>query len=590
MFSVMSYNVLAQGFTSPFAYAADHLDWAKRRARLLSRLLPKGGLRFGIIALQEVQSTSRGWGRLAGGEDDDDHARWFQLKLADAGYRGAYAVFDDDPRSSKSAPSNDRPSVGSGSWDGKPYNGAWPVTTRPPAPTASPMLSPSKVKPVLSSVDRGAGGRLGVALFWDAAQFDEVASRTVSLSTHFMDLTREATPKNDRGWYIMMRWNTALLVLLKHKASGMLVLAACTHMPTPSGEDADEPVRDGGEGADAGDYLLREARKGRVQQVQIAEAICVEASALLSDLGLLGRVPVILAGDFNARPGDPVYALLTNGSLPPATPELHPRTTDGGKAARKERARAAADKAAATAAATEAPMADDASVMSPVSAASTPTASTATSVAKPVPLDISLAQEVVLPYAAPTCGRLGPFRSAYAAAHGAEPETTTYRLFGHAAVPAAAAAVEAPTDAAAIGDPATATKIAKGPAPAASGTAAAPSWVASGHFSGTLDYIFFANPAPLAGAAAGGSGSASGSAGPPAAELAIDAESTPALLSEAALLASLAGEAFPALPCSMHPSDHLPLAVTFKLLPKGVGAHEGTNYGCSAGIKRKHEM
>ena len=299
---------------------------------------------------------------------------------------------------------------------------------------------------------------------------------------------------------------------------------AATHMPTPGGTDADEPVTgadDAEGGGEAGDPLLREPRQGRVLQVQMAEAICTEASSLLRDLGLLGRVPIILAGDFNAKPGDAVHTLLTSGALPASTRELHPRTTDGGKAARK--ARAAATAAAAVPAA---------SAVAPDGGSAAVADDKAIAPKKPVSKDISLAEEVLLPYRAPTCAGLGPFRSAYAAAHGAEPEITTYRLFGRAAE----AAEAAPPEAAA---------------------AASPEWVSSGHFSGTLDYIFFANPlapAPLA-------------PGVPAARIAVVPAGTPALPSEASLLESLAGEDFAALPSSLHPSDHLPLIATFQLAP-----------------------
>lgn len=212
---VVSYNILAQGFSSPFAYAAPHLDWAERRKRILETLVPHDGPRFAIIALQEVQSTTRGTGRLAGGEGDDDHARFFEIKLASKGYCGKYCVFDDDPRSSKASADNDRSSVGRGPWDGKVYTGAWPVSTRsvpeagvdagtaahaaddPDAGSKRRRASPAT--DAHAQVDHGAGGRIGVSLFWDASVFSEVSSRSVCPSTHFMDLTREARRTSARG-------------------------------------------------------------------------------------------------------------------------------------------------------------------------------------------------------------------------------------------------------------------------------------------------------------------------------------------------------------------------------------------------------
>ena len=96
--SIRSYNVLAQGFTAPFCYYNDAktLEWPARRAAILKVLLspsPAGG-RPTIFALQEVQSSTRGWGRLAagGGADDVDHAQWFRLALAKHGYAKARRI------------------------------------------------------------------------------------------------------------------------------------------------------------------------------------------------------------------------------------------------------------------------------------------------------------------------------------------------------------------------------------------------------------------------------------------------------------------------------------------------------------------
>jgi len=104
MLTVRSFNILAQGFSGPFWYVdRDDLSWVKRRERILVSLTAHTavGCAPSFICVQELQSTSRGWGRLLSGVDGDDHAEWLRLKMASLGYEGLYAVNDDAASSSK---------------------------------------------------------------------------------------------------------------------------------------------------------------------------------------------------------------------------------------------------------------------------------------------------------------------------------------------------------------------------------------------------------------------------------------------------------------------------------------------------------
>jgi len=104
MLTVRSFNILAQGFSGPFWYVdRDDLSWVKRRERILVSLTAHTavGCAPSFICVQELQSTSRGWGRLLSGVDGDDHAEWLRLKMASLGYERLYAVNDDAASSSK---------------------------------------------------------------------------------------------------------------------------------------------------------------------------------------------------------------------------------------------------------------------------------------------------------------------------------------------------------------------------------------------------------------------------------------------------------------------------------------------------------
>jgi mRNA deadenylase 3'-5' endonuclease subunit Ccr4 len=286
-FSVRSYNVLAQGFFSPFEYytPASLHSFSSRRAASLRAIIDA---KPSIIGLQEVQSTTRGWGRLVQGADDDDHAQWYRLQLAAVGYQGAYLPFEDCPKSSRSRPANDAPPA-----DGK--SGAWPVKT----------------------IKSANGGRIGLALFWDESKFEQVCSRNVSFSSHFLKRTKDLG--NEQGWLLLSSWTGALISILKHLPTGALLCVANTHLPTPREEEGGED--------EAGP--AKEASKGQVQQVQFAESLCREITSLLNDLGFLHKIPTIILGDFNSKPSSPVYELLTTGALPVPSPCLHPRLRDG---------------------------------------------------------------------------------------------------------------------------------------------------------------------------------------------------------------------------------------------------------------------
>jgi hypothetical protein len=366
---VLSYNILAQGFTDPFIYSSnDALEWSARRGRILAAITSPSPP--DIVCLQELQSSTRGWGRALAGADlagGPDHALELRGLLAAVGYEGAYAVNEDDPRSSKSSAKNDRAWAAKGCAP-KDRNLAWPVV-----------------------MDAGPGGRLGVALFWRRDVFELLGERRVSMSAHFFDRTKGVG--NDTAWHALSSWNMALVALLKHKASGGIVAVACLHLPTPGATDDPSgaaaptagapptPVAGaGGDDATPAPAPVAPARAsvGVVQQVQFCEALCAEVASLLGALGLLQRVPVIFAGDFNAMPGSPAIRLLKRGSLDPSTePALSGFLLDkgsGGGAGKAE---------------------------------------------KP---------PIVLPYPAPSCAGLGAFTSAYESATGEEPPFTNHRL------------------------------------------------------------------------------------------------------------------------------------------------------------------
>ena len=274
--SVRCFNLLSAGYDGPFRYyvPAAVLDWQVRRRAVLAALLAPapgggggGGLPPDLLCVQELQSSTRGWGRLSGGDESADHAAWLRLTLGHKGYAGAYANTDHDPRSSKSDAGKDAPlatrKLGKDEWH------EWPV------PTAC-----------------GLGARLGVALFWRRATWAHVATREVVFSTHFHAITKEVG--NKAAWMALGSAHVALLALLRHRATGALLLLGTVHMPLPAFKSPNPDAR----------------------QAQFVAALAAEVDALLEPLGLAGRVPVLITGDFNSKPGTPAHALLTAGALP----------------------------------------------------------------------------------------------------------------------------------------------------------------------------------------------------------------------------------------------------------------------------------
>jgi mRNA deadenylase 3'-5' endonuclease subunit Ccr4 len=275
-FSLVSYNILASGFTSPFKNTPSlDLLWTVRRKKIIDILLSYS---TDVICLQELQSSTRGWGRSLTGKDLEgpDHAQQIRVLLGNAGYDGCYQVVDDDSRSSDSAAKNDI------SWtagkDSK-RNSAWPVEGTP-------------------------GSRIGNAIFWKKPWVC-IAQRPVLFSSVFMDLTKA---KGDtKAWFQVKGMQVALIVLLKNKAveDGPLICVCNVHLPVPGNV------------------------KKATLQVQYAEALIVEAETMLQDLNLLSHVPIIITGDFNStqpgykdgslelneHEGSPVYQLFTKGSL-----------------------------------------------------------------------------------------------------------------------------------------------------------------------------------------------------------------------------------------------------------------------------------
>jgi hypothetical protein len=424
LLSLRTYNILADGFTSPFQwYASAHLPWGctpsrsdrlaagvpGRRAALLAALtapVPGGGSPT-ILAVQELQSTSRGWGRFrvavegALAADGGDHALWLRLALAARGYGGAaYSVKIDDALDTK--PHHDLN-----------LHGEWPC-----------------------AVSGGAGGahcsgaRPGVALFWREDEVRHVATREVS----FASIMRSATGGEGPAWKLLSNWATALLVLLRHAHTGALVLVGTVHMPTPGS---------GGGGGGAGaDVAGIGAPRGVVQQVQYGEALCTEVAALLGDLGLRDRVPVLLCGDLNALPGTALHRLLTTGFLPDSeaclrlvAPRVDSRwakgSGDGGGGGGGGGGGA------------------------------------------PLPLP--------LPFPAPTCAGGGAFESAYAkAGGGAEPPFTNFRRLRR--------------------------EVPRGEGEDEGGGEGATQFEELPIFEGTLDYILLRNPPPPTAPPAGGGG------------------------------------------------------------------------------------
>jgi mRNA deadenylase 3'-5' endonuclease subunit Ccr4 len=273
---IASYNILASGFTSPFKNTpSQDLQWPLRRKRIIDILI---SLSADVICLQELQSSTRGWGRAISGKDLDghDHAQQMRILLASAGYDGCYQVVDDDARSSDSAAKNDI------AWTpGKDTkrNTAWPVEGFP-------------------------GSRIGNAIFWKPSTWKCVAQHPVLFSSVFMDLTK--AKGDQKAWLQVKGMQCALIVLLKRNVeNGPLICICNVHLPVPGNV------------------------KKAALQVQYAEALVVEAETMLRDLYLLNSVPIIITGDFNStqpgykdgsvelneHEGSPVYQLFSKGSL-----------------------------------------------------------------------------------------------------------------------------------------------------------------------------------------------------------------------------------------------------------------------------------
>ena len=218
-------------------------------------------------------------------------------------------------------------------------------------------------------------------------------------------------------------------------------------------------------------------------------------------------VPVVIAGDFNAQPHDPVCELLRAGELPLDAPVCAPF---------KKQRREGADGGVAAAAAGAGGGADDKAVES------------------------DLSRPPYLP-------RLGvSFGSAYADADpaGKEPAATNFAMRFKREAPAAAAT-----------------------APAAAPAEPAPK--EQELFSATLDYIYYSRPVPAlqptarelaaGGAAADACATAAVGHGLRGSVLRlVDVKPLPSV-------AELAVET--ALPNSAIPSDHLPLQATFRFVP-----------------------
>ena len=441
--TVGSYNLLAQGFVAPFANtpAAD-LAWPARRQRIAAAL---AALDADVLCVQELQSSSRGWGRALSGADaaGPDHAQQLRLLLAARGYDGCYQVMDDDARSSYATAKHDvawTPEAADAEADDADAAAAGAATASGEAAPAAPSGKRNAAWPCSSA----PGARIGNALFWRRLAWTCVAQRPVLLSSVITDLTKERG--NLPAYRLLQNSKTAILCLLRHAATGALVLVGCTHLPAPSGFESSEAEEGGGgEGAAPPAAAAAAAAllpKGAVLQVQLAEAIVREAAEMLEHLGLSARVPFVLAGDFNAKPESACYRLLTTGGLPPGDPSL------SGLVAAKPRPAGAAQPAGASAAQPAA---------------------------------------VALPFPRPDCAGGGPFASAYAVVNGREPDFTNLRLcYGEDALRSArAAAVEAARAAGAKSAAAAAAKV------AAAGLRAVPGETI---FSAPLDYVFYRNP------------------------------------------------------------------------------------------------
>jgi hypothetical protein len=367
--SLRSFNVLADGFTAPFAYyAAAHLPWGTTATRGSTWPAPAPGRRDAvlaaltapapavdgvcgppsILAVQELQCTTRGWGRFrptapgALAADGGDHALWLRLALAARGYGGAALAVKDD------APLDVRPHH-----DLNQRN-EWPC----------------------------GDGRPAVALFWREDVLRHVATREVSFPSHM----RRATGGEGEAWRLLRNWCVGLLVLLRHAATGALLLVGTTHLPTPGSGG-------GGGGGSGEDAAGVGAPRGVVQQVQFGEALVAEAAEMLGALGLRHAVPLLLCGDFNAQPGSALHRLLLEGSLPAEEPCL--RLVAPQRACRWSKGGEGRGEGGGGGAG-----------------------------APPPPP----AAPLVLPYPAPNCAGGGAFESAYAAARGGvEPPFTNFR-------------------------------------------------------------------------------------------------------------------------------------------------------------------
>lgn len=190
-----------------------------------------------------LQSSTRGVGRL---NEPRDHAVWFEYELGKLRYRGVYSQRDDDALSSLRAPKNDVPPE-----EGK-RNFTWPCDN----------------------------GRIGQSIFYNTEKFERLASKDIQFSSHFTDKCEGEARIIFRLWYC------APAVLLRHKASGNLLLVASPHLPVPG----------------------EVAKKERVPalQVQYMAALIKELAAMVP----YGRISLAGEGDSPIAAGPPDAPLV----------------------------------------------------------------------------------------------------------------------------------------------------------------------------------------------------------------------------------------------------------------------------------------
>lgn len=174
-FSVMTFNVLADGLCSPEAYDYTHplaRRWDERRDRIVREV---ASFMPSVLCLQEVQGTSVG---LGSGDDPDNHAHWFSTVLAELGYDGCYRVNVNDSR------------LGARS-------GRWP--------------------------------RIGVSLYWRTDVWETAfpgSVKRVNYSSCVYDACREVPASRSQ----LCLPQGAVVASLRHKASDQVAMFAGTHI------------------------------------------------------------------------------------------------------------------------------------------------------------------------------------------------------------------------------------------------------------------------------------------------------------------------------------------------------------------------